>query len=142
MIAKQTLRGMATVSFWSDDVKAATKWYAELLGIEPYFVRPNANDPSYVEFRLGDFQAEFGIIDQKYAPKMAGSKTGGVVLYWHVDEVAAVFERVKSMGATEYEPLTERGEGFVTASVIDPFGNVLGIMYNPHYMEVVRAKSE
>lgn len=25
------------------------------------------------------------------------------------------------------------GQGFVTASVTDPFGNVLGIMYNPHY---------
>jgi hypothetical protein len=22
--------------------------------------------------------------------------------------------------------------GFVSASVVDPFGNVLGIMYNPH----------
>jgi hypothetical protein len=30
-----------------------------------------------------------------------------------------------------------RGEGFITASVVDPFGNVLGIMYNRHYLEVV-----
>lgn len=27
--------------------------------------------------------------------------------------------------------------GFVTASVIDPFGNVLGVMYNPHYVDVL-----
>ena len=33
---------------------------------------------------------------------------------------------------------SERGEsGFVTASVVDPFGNVLGIMTNPHYVEMV-----
>jgi hypothetical protein len=25
----------------------------------------------------------------------------------------------------------------VTASVVDPFGNVLGIMYNPHYLETL-----
>jgi hypothetical protein len=25
----------------------------------------------------------------------------------------------------------------VTASVIDPFGNVLGVMYNPHYVDVL-----
>jgi hypothetical protein len=25
--------------------------------------------------------------------------------------------------------------GFVTASVVDPFGNVLGLMYSPHYVE-------
>ena len=29
-------------------------------------------------------------------------------------------------GATEHEPILERGEGFVTASVVDPFGNILG----------------
>jgi hypothetical protein len=28
-------------------------------------------------------------------------------------------------------------EGFVTATVVDPFGNVLGVMYNPHYVEVL-----
>ena len=26
---------------------------------------------------------------------------------------------------------------FVTASVVDPFGNILGVMYNPHYLEVL-----
>ena len=40
-------------------------------------------------------------------------------------------------GATEYQPITPRGEGFVTAAVVDPFGNVLGVMYNPHYLEIL-----
>jgi hypothetical protein len=62
----------------------------------------------------------------------------GAVLYWHVDDVEAAVERLLSMGAREYEALTHRGEeGFVTALVVDPFGNVLGIMYNPHYLEVL-----
>ncbi len=43
------LRGFATISFWADDLEAAKKWYAELLGVEPYFERPG-----YCEFRLGD----------------------------------------------------------------------------------------
>jgi len=30
-----------------------------------------------------------------------------------------------------------RGEGFVTASVVDPFGNVLGVMTNTHYQAVL-----
>jgi len=29
--------------------------------------------------------------------------------------------------------------GFVTASVVDPFGNVLGLMRSPHYLEVLAA---
>ena len=30
--------------------------------------------------------------------------------------------------------------GFNTASVVDPFGNVLGIMHNPHYVELLGAR--
>jgi hypothetical protein len=42
------------------------------------------------------------------------------------------------MGATEYEPLTPRGDGgWITASVIDPFGNILGLIYNPHYLQIL-----
>jgi hypothetical protein len=54
--------------------------------------------------------------------------------------VAATLEKATAtaMGAKEYEPLTSRGEaGFITASVVDPFGNILGIMYNPHYLEIL-----
>jgi hypothetical protein len=45
-----------------------------------------------------------------------------------------------TLGATEYQPLTDWGSsGFRTASVVDPFGNVLGLMRNPHYVEVLAA---
>jgi hypothetical protein len=40
------------------------------------------------------------------------------------------------MGATEHEPRTERGAGFITASVVDPFGNLLGITYSPQFVQV------
>jgi predicted enzyme related to lactoylglutathione lyase len=137
---KQTLlRGLATVNFYAADIKAAKKWYSELLGNEPYFAHPDLENPAYIEFRLGDYQHELGIIDSKYAPKgAAATGPGGAIVYWHVDNVAATLEKLKDMGAKEYEPLTKRGEaGFVTASVVDPFGNILGIMYNPHYIEIL-----
>ena len=137
--SKEALRGLATVSFYADDMKSAKKWYSELLGIEPYFERPDSENPAYIEFRLGDYQHELGIIDSKYSPKgAAAAGPGGAVVYWHVDDVAATLEKVKAMGAKEFEPLTKRGEeGFITASVVDPFGNILGIMYNPHYLEML-----
>ncbi|CAI8716812.1 VOC family protein [Bacillus pseudomycoides] len=128
----QTLRGLTTVSFWTDDLAAAKKWYAELLGIEPYFERPG-----YAEFRLGDYQHELGLIDSRYAPDGSVNGPAGALVYWHVDDVTATFKRLLSMGAKEYEASTERGEGFITASVVDPFGNILGIMYNQHYLEVL-----
>jgi predicted enzyme related to lactoylglutathione lyase len=141
MTNSTALRGMATVSFWADDLPAARTWYSDLLGIEPYFVRPTDGPPAYVEFRLGDFQHELGLIDRRYAPPGASSAPGGAVLYWHVDDVKATFDRLLSMGAKEYQPITPREAGFVTAAVTDPFGNVLGIMFNPHYLEIQRAQA-
>jgi predicted enzyme related to lactoylglutathione lyase len=88
-------------------------------------------------FCLGDYQHELGIIHSNYAPKGATAGPGGAVVYWHVDNVAAALEKVTALGAKEYEPLTNRGTGFITASVLDPFGNILGIMYNPHYLEIL-----
>jgi predicted enzyme related to lactoylglutathione lyase len=134
------LRGLATISYWADDLKAARTWYSELLGIEPYFQRPDADNPAYIEFRLGDYQDELGIIDRQYLPEGAATGPGGVVAYWHVDDVAATLERLKAMGASEYQPLTHREAGWITASVLDPFGNVLGIIYNPHYLQILGEK--
>ncbi|HEV8555293.1 MAG TPA: VOC family protein [Actinophytocola sp.] len=125
------LRGLATVSFYADDHAAATRWYTEMLGIEPYFTRPG-----YAEFRIGDYQHELGVIDRRYAPPGAAGP-GGAIVYWHTDDLQGTLDRLKSLGAKEFEPLTERGPGFVTASVVDPFGNVLGVMTNVHYLEVL-----
>jgi predicted enzyme related to lactoylglutathione lyase len=133
----KSLRGLATISFYAADVLAAKKWYTKLLGIQPYFERPDAEHPEYVEFRIGDYQHELGIIDSKYAPKDAASGSGGAVVFWHVDDVEATLKTLLSMDAKEYEPLTKREAGFITASVVDPFGNILGIMYNPHYLEIL-----
>ena len=135
----QTLRGLATTTFFAPDLTAARKWYAEFLGIDAYFAFPNTGAPAYIEFRIGDYEHELGFIDSKYAPKGPAAGPGGAVAYWHVDDIEAVFARLLAMGAKEYEPVTKRGEsGFVTASVVDPFGNILGIMYNPHYLEILK----
>ncbi|MCG5220624.1 VOC family protein [Streptosporangium sp. KLBMP 9127] len=128
------LRGMTTISYWAEDHAEAVRWYTELLGMSPYFERPG-----YAEFRIGDFQHELGLIDSRYAPEGVASGPAGAIMYWHVDNVAATLERLISMGAKLLDPLTERGPGFVTASVADPFGNILGVMYNAHYLKVVES---
>jgi catechol 2,3-dioxygenase-like lactoylglutathione lyase family enzyme len=112
-----SLRGFSTINFWADDVAAAVAWYAEFLGVEAYFTRSKPDGRlAYAEFRIGDYQDELGIIDRSYGPPGATTEPGGAIMYW------------------------PRGEaGFVTAAVVDPFGNVLGVMYNPHYLEVLEA---
>ncbi len=131
------LRGLSTVSFYADDVEAARAWYAELLGVDAYFVREAAGSPVYVEFRLGDLQHELGVIDRRFAPAARDREPAGAIAYWHVDDLEATVERLLALGATTYEAPVERGPGFVTASVVDPFGNVLGVMHNQHYLEMV-----
>jgi predicted enzyme related to lactoylglutathione lyase len=131
------LRGLATINFWADDVAAARDWYADFLGIPAYFERTGPDGRlAYSEFRLGDYEAELGVIDRRFAPPSAAAGPGGALMYWHVDDLSATVERLLSLGATEYEPITQRGDGFITASVVDPFGNVLGVMYNPHDLAV------
>ncbi|MFX3631795.1 MAG: VOC family protein [Candidatus Pristimantibacillus sp.] len=135
-----TLRGMANVSFWAEDLKAAKEWYTKLLGVEPYFQSPNIENPAYIEYRIGDFQDELGIIDKKFAPKAADlTGTGGVTLYWHVDDITGMLEKLEELGATKYEPLTERGVDWFTASVVDPFGNIIGLIHSPHYKEILNS---
>ena len=138
-------RGFATINFYADDLSSARDWYTELLGVEPYYAVPEPPaPPAYIEFRLGDDEDEFGVIDRRYAPSGASQTPGGAVRHWHVDDLTATVEKLLSMGATEYQELTEHGDGsgFTTASVIDPFGNILGIMHNPHFLEVLAARTK
>jgi len=126
------LRGICTLTCFADDLVEAETWYTGLLGREPYFRREFAGAPAYLEWRLGDRETELGLLDARYAP--TGRTPGsGVVAYWAVDDVQAAFADLLARGATEIEPPTERGPGFVTAAVVDPFGNVLGVMKNVHY---------
>lgn len=126
------LRGVATISIYAEDHAAASAWYTQVLGLEPYY-----RVPGYHEWRVGDLEHELGLIDAAYAPPNALGEPGGAVVLWHVDDLEAAHERLLALGATPREPVTERGEGFRTAVVVDPFGNLLGIMQNPHYVEVV-----
>ncbi|MGZ6267513.1 MAG: VOC family protein [Candidatus Limnocylindrales bacterium] len=133
----QGLRGIATISLWAADHESAVAWYTRLLGQGPYFERPG-----YAEFRIGDHETEVGIIDSKYAPHLAfPGHPAGAVLYWHVDDIHEMLDDVLARGATQLEPPQDRGHGFITATVVDPFGNILGIMQNPHYLEMLEKAS-
>ncbi|WP_250034688.1 VOC family protein [Paractinoplanes maris] len=134
MTTSAALRGLTTVTLFADDLDAARAWYTEVFEVEPYFVR----DGAYLEWRIGDYQHEFGILNSRFAPHpLGGGQPAGVIVYWAVDDVEAAHGRLLTLGATEHDKPTERGPGYVTASVLDPFGNVLGVMRNQHYDDVL-----
>lgn len=139
------LRGMSTVTYYADDLEAARAWYTEFLGVEAYF-EGRAPDGSlgYVEFRIGDYLAELGIAQRRFevTPPDGERSAGpaGAILLWAVDDLEATLARLLELGAKTHDEPRVRGEGYVTASVVDPFGNILGIMTNAHYMSVVSGR--
>ncbi|GEM33157.1 glyoxalase [Nocardia neocaledoniensis NBRC 108232] len=132
------LRGLATANFYADDLEEVKTWYGAVLGIEAYYAFPPEGEPAYIEFRVGDYEHELGFVDKRFAPPGAAASAGAIA-YWHVDDLQAALDRLLELGATLHLPITHHGEesGFSTASVIDPFGNILGIMCNPHYVDIL-----
>lgn len=115
--------GLRTVIYPAPDLAASKAWYTALLGVEPYF-----DEPFYVGFDVGGF--ELGLQpDEGGAPR----SSTGVVAYWGVDDAEAALARLLELGATGRSGVQDVGEGILLASVLDPFGNVFGIIENPHF---------
>jgi predicted enzyme related to lactoylglutathione lyase len=117
------LLGLRTAKYSVPDIKSAKAWYSEVLGVSPYF-----DEPFYVGFNVGGF--ELGMTpDENAGTKRAESG----VAYWGVNDADAAYARLIRMGASDHEPIADVGEGIKIGSVWDPFGNVLGIIENPHF---------
>jgi predicted enzyme related to lactoylglutathione lyase len=112
--------GLRTALYPAPDLERAKKWYTEVLGQAPYF-----DQPFYVGFSVGGF--ELGLV-----PDATPGSTGTQVL-WGVENAEWSVERLLELGATPLEPVNDVGDGIKLASVLDPFGNRLGIIENPHF---------
>jgi predicted enzyme related to lactoylglutathione lyase len=115
--------GLRTAKYSSIDLKSAKQWYSELLGVPPYF-----DQPYYVGFNVGGF--ELGIVPDDTA-RTDRAESG--VAYWGVPDADAAWRRLIEHGAISHEPIQDVGEGILIGSLHDPFGNVLGIIENPHF---------
>jgi catechol 2,3-dioxygenase-like lactoylglutathione lyase family enzyme len=115
-------QGLRTVVYPVDDLVKAKAWYTEVLGREPYFA-----ETFYVGWSVGGY--ELGL-----DPDTGGLKRGdNAVAYWGVPDASAAHARLLSLGAREHRAVQEVGEGIRVGSVLDPFGNVLGVIENPHF---------
>lgn len=115
--------GLRTVIYHAPDLAKTKAWYAEVLGIQPYF-----DEPFYVGFNVSGY--ELGLDPD--ASSTPGGRSGAVA-YWGVSNAEIAFRRLTSLGATERSPVQEVGEGIRVATVFDPFGNIFGIIENPHF---------
>ena len=115
-------QGLRTVIYHVDDLDKAKAWYAEVLGVTPYF-----DEPFYVGFNVGGF--ELGL-----DPDLKGvTKGSNVVAYWGVKDIDVAYQRVLELGAQQQTEVQEVGGGIRVGTVTDPFGNVVGIIENPNF---------
>lgn len=115
-------QGLRTVIYAVSDLAKAKAWYSQILAKEPYF-----DEPFYVGFNVGGY--ELGL-----DPDTSDVKPGSnAIAYWGVADAAAEFERLVGLGATPHTGVKEVGGGILVGTVSDPFGNILGIIQNPHF---------
>ncbi|WP_282837347.1 VOC family protein [Microbacterium flavum] len=124
-------RGLANLNLVAADMPAAIGWYTTVFASPPSFVRPEEGPPQYAEWRFGDDEDEFALMDARFRPAL--DRPGGALVSVHVDDIHDEMRRLTALGAAEFDPITPRGEGWWSSSVTDPFGNLVGLIQSPHW---------
>lgn len=120
---KNKILGLRTTIYKVSDMVAAKAWYTKAFGVTPYF-----DESFYVGFNIGGF--ELGLQPED-TPTIEKADT--VLSYWGVENIQEVYQHLLDNGATVHEPPTNVGGELMVASVKDPWGNVVGVIYNPYF---------
>ncbi len=118
------LLGLRTTIYKVSDIEKAKKWYSDFLGFEPYF-----DEPFYVGFNVAGY--ELGL--QPEEELQSTEKADSVITYWGVENVSESYQALISLGAKPHEEPNEVGGGIIVASLKDPWANIIGLIFNPHF---------
>ncbi len=118
-----SILGLRTTIYKVADITAAKAWYANVFETQPYF-----DDSFYVGFNIGGY--ELGLHPEE---SPVADKAESVLTYWGVENVAQEMSRFIAAGATVHEQPQEVGGGIIVASVKDLWGNIIGLIHNPHF---------
>jgi predicted enzyme related to lactoylglutathione lyase len=114
-VTDMTTEGIKTVLHTVTDLERAKRVFTVLLGAPP-----TADSPYYVGYDVAG--QHIGLVP-------AGPEGGKPpVSYWHVPDIDATRAGVIAAGATGAHAPAEVGPGRRVATVIDPDGNVLGLL--------------
>ncbi len=120
---KSSILGLRTTIYKVGNIAKARDWYAQAFEVQPYF-----DEPFYVGFNIGGY--ELGLQPEA---NPTTQKLESVVSYWGVENIQEVYDRLITLGATENEKPYNPGGEMMTATVKDPFGNIIGLIYNPYF---------
>lgn len=108
--------GIKTVLHPVSDLDAAKAVYTALLGVQP-----STDGPYYVGYEAAG--QHIGLV-----PGGGPQGMTSPVAYWHVPDIEAKVAEVEAAGATVKDAPRDVGGGRLVASVVDPDGNVLGLV--------------
>jgi predicted enzyme related to lactoylglutathione lyase len=118
-----TILGLRTTIYKVGNIDNAKEWYSKAFGVTPYF-----DEPFYVGFNIGGY--ELGLQPEE----QTGVEKGDSVLsYWGVKDVDEAYNHLLQLGATEHEKPQNVGGEIVVATIKDPWGNIIGFIYNPEF---------
>ncbi|AUD06377.1 VOC family protein [Spirosoma pollinicola] len=119
-MAETKLLGLRSVIYAAPDLNRAKSWYAQALGIEPYF-----DQPFYVGFNVGGY--ELGL-----DPNLPLAE-GSTITYWGIEDIEVSVQHFLDLGASIHAQIQHVGDDIHIAALKDPFGNVVGLIENPHF---------
>lgn len=117
------MKGLRTAIYKVGDMERAKAWYAKAFKTQPYF-----DEPFYVGFNIKGY--ELGLQPEE---RPTTEKPETVMALWGVDDIEKEYGDLLSIGAIEHEKPMNVGGELMVASVKDPWGNILGLIYNPEF---------
>ena len=119
------VKGLGTVIYPVTDLNGAKTWYSTAFQQKPYF-----DEPFYVGFNIAGY--ELGL-DPNPNQTVSRPGPGGGVAYWRVAGIDTAVEHFVTVGAIVAAPVQDVGGNIKVATVTDPFGNMIGLIENPHF---------
>lgn len=115
--------GLRTTIYHVPDLQKAKEWYSVAFGFKPYF-----EEPFYIGFNVAGY--ELGLVPDETP---ADKKSDNIESFWGVENVEEAHQRLIELGATEHVAPTNVGGEIVVSNLKDPWGNVVGLIYNPDF---------
>lgn len=108
---------LRTVIYYVPDLQKAKEWYTTLTGVKPYF-----DESFYVGFDING--CELGLHPQDETV----TKGNQTVTHWAVDGIEDCVQQLINSGASVLYNIQDVGGGIKVATLIDPWGNAVGLI--------------
>ena len=118
---------LRTVIYYVPDLQKAKEWYIAVTGKQPYF-----DEPFYVGFDFNGCELGLHPLDETV------TKGNQTVTHWAVEGIDNCVTQLVEKGAAILYKVADVGGGIKVATVIDPWGNAVGLIEGAQISYVIK----